>query len=207
MNVAGKINREGIAASPRLTRVRTAFMKFKGLPTAIACLCIAPALFGQHDTHAALTPSAKRKPAPAFQLVTAAGAKTQISGYRGKVVLLNFWATECGGCVLEIPSFIQLEKTYKDKGFTAIGVSMDISYESLKDASQAWARVRPFMAKHGVNYTIAMGDDAISKAYSLNQFPDTYLIDKSGRIAVSYVGLVVNKDNVETNIKSLLAEQ
>jgi peroxiredoxin len=63
------------------------------------------------------------------------------------------------------------------------------------------------MAKHGVNYTIAMGDDATSKAYALNEFPDTYLIDKSGRIAVAYVGMVVNKDNVATNIKSLLSEQ
>jgi len=169
--------------------------------------CITPALFGQHDVHAAPIPSASRKPAPAFQLVTEAGAKIRISDYRGRVVLLNFWATECGGCVLEIPSFIELEKAYKDKGFTAIGVSMDVSYESLKDANEAWGRVRPFMAKHGVNYTIAMGDDAISKAYSLDAFPATYLIDKSGRIAVAYVGVLVNRDSVATNIKSLLSEQ
>ena len=67
--------------------------------------------------------------------------------------------------------------------------------------------MRPFIAKHGVNYTIAMGDDAISKAYALNMFPATYLIDKSGKIAVAYVGVVVNKDNVATNIKSLLSER
>jgi thiol-disulfide isomerase/thioredoxin len=51
--------------------------------------------------------------------------------------LLDFWATDCGGCVREIPSFIELEKEYKDNGFTAVGVSMDISYESLKDANEA----------------------------------------------------------------------
>jgi thiol-disulfide isomerase/thioredoxin len=131
----------------------------------------------------------------------------QIPDSRGKVVLLNFWATDCGGCVLEIPSVIELEKAYKDKGFTAVGVSMDISYESLKDANEAWGRVRPFIAKHGVNYPIAMGDDEISKAYALNAFPATYLIDKSGKIAVAYVGVVINKDNVATNIKSLLLER
>jgi peroxiredoxin len=109
--------------------------------------------------------------------------------------------------VLEIPSFIEFEKAYKDKGFTAVGVSMDISYESLKDANEAWGRVRPFIQKHGINYPIAMGDDAISKAYALNSFPATYLIDKSGKIAVAYVGVVINKDNVATNIKSLLSEQ
>jgi peroxiredoxin len=84
---------------------------------------------------------------------------------------------------------------------------MDISYESLRDANEAWGRVRPFIAKHGVNYPIAMGDDAISKAYALNAFPATYLIDKSGKIAVAYVGVVINKDNVTTNIKSLLSER
>ncbi len=169
--------------------------------------CIIPTLFGQQDVHAALISAANRKPAPTFQLVTDSGRKIRTSDYRGKVVLLNFWATECGGCVLEIPSFIEIEKAYKDKGFSAIGVSMDILYESLKDANEAWAKVRPFMAKRGINYTIAMGDDAISKAYALNAFPATYLIDKSGRIAVAYVGVVVNKDNVATNIKHLLSEQ
>jgi peroxiredoxin len=166
-----------------------------------------PALFGQQDVHAALTRAANRKLAPAFQLVTEDGTKMQLSDYQGKVVLLNFWATDCGGCVLEIPSFIELEKAYKDKGFTAVGISMDISYESLKDANEAWRRVRPFIAKHGVNYPIAMGDDEISKAYALNAFPATYLIDKSGKIAVAYVGVVINKDNVATNIKSLLSER
>ena len=121
----------------------------------------------------------------------------RISGYRGKVVLLDFWATDCGGCVLEIPSFIELERAYKDKGFTAVGVSMDISYESLKDANEAWSRVRPFMATHGINYPIAMGDDAISRDYALNAFPATFPIDKSGRIAVAYVGVVVDKDMLQ----------
>ena len=84
---------------------------------------------------------------------------------------------------------------------------MDISYEGLKDANEAWGRVTPFIAKHGVNYPIVMGDDAISRAYSLNAFPATYLIDKSGRVAISYVGVLINKDNVATNVKSLLSER
>ncbi len=109
--------------------------------------------------------------------------------------------------MLEIPSFIEIEKEYKDKGFIAIGVSMDILYESLKDTDEAWGRVRPFIAKRGINYTIAMGDDAISKAYALNAFPATYLISKSGWSAVAYVGVIINKDNVATNIKSLLSER
>ena len=64
-----------------------------------------------------------------------------------------------------------------------------------------------FIAKQGVNYPIAMGDDAISKAYALNAFPATYLIDKSGKVAISYVGVLINKDTVATNVKSLLSER
>jgi peroxiredoxin len=181
--------------------------KIAGFVIFLVWTCIVPPSFGQQDVHAALIPLANRKSAPAFQLVAEDGSKIQISDYRGKVVLLNFWATDCGGCVLEIPSIIELEKTYKGKGFTAVGVSMDISYENLKDANEAWGRVRPFMAKHGVNYPIAMGDDAISRAYSLNAFPATYLIDKSGKIAASYVGVLINKDTVATNVNSLLSER
>jgi peroxiredoxin len=169
--------------------------------------CTTPALLGQHDIHAQLTPSANRKPAPAFQLLAEDGTKMKISDYRGKVVLLNFWATDCGGCVIEIPSIIEIQEANKDRGFTTVGVSMDISYESLKDANEAWGRVRPFIAKHGVNYPIAMGDDAVSRAYTLNALPATYLIDKSGKIAVAYVGVLINRDNVATNINRLLSER
>ena len=121
--------------------------------------------------------------------------------------MLNFWATDCGGCVPEIPSFIDIQKSHKEKRFTAVGVAMDISYEGLKDSDEAWVRVRPFMAKKGINYRIAMGDDPICKAYALNAYPATYLIDKSGRVAVAYVGAVVDKGSVETNIKGLMLER
>ncbi|HTZ59850.1 MAG TPA: TlpA disulfide reductase family protein [Acidobacteriaceae bacterium] len=169
--------------------------------------CVVPALFGQQNVHAGLTSPPNRKPAPPFQLVGAEGRIVRLADYRGKVVAVNFWATDCGGCVLEIPSFIELEKAYKDKNFTTLGVSMDISYEGLKDANEAWARVRPFMAKKGINYPIVMGDDAVSKSYALNAFPATYLVDKSGKIAAAYVGVLINKDNVAANIRSLLSEQ
>jgi peroxiredoxin len=168
---------------------------------------LTPAVVGQQDIHATPMPLESRKQAPDFQLGTADGTKVRLSDYRGKVVLVNFWATGCGGCVLEIPSFIEIVKNYKDTGFTAVGVSMDMSYEGRKSAEDAWTSVRPFMKKYGMNYTIAMGDDETLSAYGLTSLPATFLIDKSGRVAVAYVGVVINKDNVAANIKSLLAEQ
>jgi peroxiredoxin len=151
----------------------------------------------------ALVPAASRKPAPRFDLVDETGRRKRLSSYRGKVVLLNFWATSCGGCILEIPSFIAVESTYGPKGFTAVGVAMDIPYDNLKNADQAWQKVRPFIRSHKVNYPILMGGQPILKEYRLTAFPDTYLIDKSGRVAAVYVG-VVNKD--AANIQALLSE-
>jgi peroxiredoxin len=174
---------------------------------ALLLFASAPArLFGQQGGHASLIPPANRKPAPSFDLMSDTGKKIPLSDYRGKVVLLNFWATDCGGCVLEIPSFIALQSAYRDKGFTAVGISMDVFYEDLKNADEAWSRVRPFAASHKMNYPILMGDQAVSNDYALKAYPATYLIDKSGRIAAQYVGELVNKDNAEANLKKLLSE-
>lgn len=165
-----------------------------------------PALMAQQDVHATLITANDRKPAPAFDLANATGKKVRISDYRGKVVLLNFWATDCGGCILEIPSFISIQASHQDRPFTAIGVSMDIFYEDLKNADEAWRKVTPFVSSHKMNYPILMGDQSVSDAYGLKAFPATYLIDKSGRIAATYVG-VVSKDNVEANVGKLLSER
>ena len=75
------------------------------------------------------------------------------------------------GCTVNKPSYVL--GFCVQKGFTAVGVSMDISYESLKDANETSGRVRPCVAEKGINYPIAMGDDAISKAYALHAFPAT----------------------------------
>ncbi len=176
------------------------------LLTSLVLASATPAVFAQQDVHAALIAANDRKPAPAFDLANATGKKVQVSDYRGKVVLLNFWATDCGGCILEIPSFISIQATHQDKAFTAVGISMDIFYEDLKNADEAWGKVTPFVSSHKINYPILMGDQSVSDAYELHAFPATYLIDKSGRIAATYVG-VVSKDNVEANVDKLLSEQ
>jgi len=82
---------------------------------------------------------------------------------------------------------------------------MDISYESLKNAQEAWTRVRPFVQSHRINYPILMGDDEVTKLYDIQALPVTHLIDASGRIAATYVG-IVDKNDVEANIKTLVKE-
>jgi peroxiredoxin len=146
-----------------------------------------------------------RKPAPDFRLEDAAGKIVRLSNYRGKVVLLDFWATECGGCVREIPWFIDLARAYRKKGLAVTGVSVDILYEDLKDSQEAWRRVKPFVQAHQVNYPVLMGDDRVTKPYDIQALPATYLIDKRGRIAATYIGLV-DKENLEANIQAVLKE-
>jgi peroxiredoxin len=165
-----------------------------------------PTPAAEHAVRATIKASGERKPAPAFQLADASNHAVPLSRYRGNVVLLDFWATECGGCKVEIPWFMEFQKTYKPKRFEVVGVSMDIPYESLKDSAAAWKLVKPFVQTHQVNYSILMGDDDVTKLYAITALPVTYLIDRRGGIAAEYKGLV-DKDDVERNIRILLDER
>jgi peroxiredoxin len=134
---------------------------------------------------AVIKPSAERTAAPAFRLANGSSRLQSLSSYRGKIVLLDFWATECGGCKVEIPWFMEFARQYKSGGLEVVGISEDIPYEGLKDASEGWSRVKPFIE---------------------TSLPVTYLIDRQGRIAAEYVGLV-DKDDVERNVRVLLKER
>jgi peroxiredoxin len=161
---------------------------------------------GQQGAHAAVLPPASRHAAPAFRLADVSGTDKQATDYRGKVVLLNFWATACGGCQLEIPWLIELESAHKSDSFTVVGVSMDTSYEGSRSADEAWSKVKPFVQEHKLNYPVLMGDAALITSYKLGAVPATCLIDKQGRIAAIYSG-VADKSDVTSNIEKLLAEQ
>lgn len=168
-------------------------------------LSSAPALFAQRDVHAALIAPADRKLAPSVQLKSDTGQATRLSDYKGKVVLLNFWASDCGGCILELPSIIDIQTTNKNKAFTVVGIAMDIPYEELKSEQIAWSKVKPFMAKSKINYPVLMGLPTTFNTFGLNALPDTLLLDKNGKIAAVYVG-IVSKENAEANINKLLLE-
>jgi peroxiredoxin len=158
------------------------------------------------DVRVAVEPQSARKPAPDFVLLDASGKPVPLSRFKGKPLLLDLWATKCGGCIKEIPSFIEIHHAYADRGLVVVGISMDILYEGLKGPAEAWSLVNPFVEAHKVDYPILMGDDGITRRYSVRALPVTYLIDRRGRIAATYVG-IVDRANIEANIKTLLAER
>jgi peroxiredoxin len=155
---------------------------------------------------AVITPVHERRPAPAFRLTDGSNKAVALSQYRGKIVLLDFWATECGGCKVEIPWFMEFQKSYRTDGFEALGMSMEVQYERLRNAEEGWSRVKPWLRAHPVNYPVVMADDGAMNAYGIKALPATFLIDREGRIAAEYPGLV-DKDDIERNIKTLLRER
>ena len=145
---------------------------------------------------AAVKSEKDRKTAPDFTLKDANGAAAKLSDYKGKVVLLDFWATWCGPCKVEIPWFIEFEQTYKDQGFAVLGVSMD---------EEGWAAVKPYIQERKLNYRVMLGNDQVGQLYGgLDSLPTTLLIDRSGKIAKVHIGLETGKDGFQNEIKSLL---
>jgi len=161
-------------------------------------LLVCAAAAAQPNLRAPLYPENQRKPAPAFALQDNAGKTVRISDYRGQVVVLDFWATWCTGCKQEIPWFSEFQKTYGAQGFAVVGVSMD---------EEGWKVLKPFLAEHKVPYEMLLGDDPMAKRYEIANLPDTFLIDRQGRIAAAYKEALVDRGNLESNIKVLLAER
>jgi peroxiredoxin len=142
-----------------------------------------------------IKPSA-RKPAPDFSLPGRDGKPVRLSSQKGKVVLLDFWATWCAGCKIEIPWFIEFDKAYRAKGLMSIGVSMD---------DEGWKTIEPYLKKNPISYTIVAGNFEASDPYGVTALPVTVLIDRAGRVAAKHVG-VVQKRAFEAELKQLLAE-
>jgi peroxiredoxin len=160
----------------------------------------------QQTTRATVRIVKDRPAAPSFGLADASGKLVHLTDFRGKPVVLNLWATDCGGCRAELPTFVEVSQRYKGPGLTVLGVSMDIMYADLKNATEGWARVKPFVAAHGMKYPILLDDGSVEKVFHVTALPATYLIDRAGRIAATYIG-VVDSTDLEANIRTILAER
>lgn len=167
-----------------------------GLAAAMALLLAGCAT--DRAAKAAVKPEAQRKLAPDFQLKDANGHTVKLSDYKGKVVLLNFWATWCGPCKIEIPWFVDFEQRYKDRGFAVLGVSMD---------EDGWETVKPYIEEKRVNYRVVIGNDETATLYGgVESLPTSFIIDKQGKIAGVHVGLV-SKSVYQTEIEQLLSNK
>ena len=177
------------------TRIRA---RLVGAPALLLALAGAGTVVGQPPVRAILRPASERKAAPQLALKDGSGKTISLSDYRGKVVLLDFWATWCTGCKMEIPWFSEFQKAYGAQGFAVVGVSMDES---------GWSVVNPFLAETHVPYPILLGDDPAAQRFGIQSLPDTFLIDRQLRVAAAYRAGLVDKNNVEANIKALLSQR
>lgn len=133
--------------------------------------------------------------APDFTLQTLDGRKVKLSDYRGKAVLLNFWATWCGPCKVEIPWFMDLEKQYGPQGLVIVGVAMD---------DDGKAPVTKFAKEMNIDYTVLLGNDDVADQYGgVEGLPTTFYLDREGRIVKKVAGLVSHSE-IEDGIKEAL---
>jgi peroxiredoxin len=136
------------------------------------------------------------QPTPEFSLKDGNGQTVHIADYKGKVVLLDFWATWCGPCKVEIPWFIDFEREFKDQGFAVLGVSMD---------EDGWTVIKPYVKDRQMNYRILLGDDKVSTSYGgLDALPTTLLISREGKIASVHEGVSMGKEEFKNAIAQLL---
>jgi cytochrome c biogenesis protein CcmG/thiol:disulfide interchange protein DsbE len=163
---------------------------------AFLALAAAVAASAQPTVRAELQPAPKRPTAAEFALRDAAGKMANLKQYRGKILLLDFWATWCTGCKQEIPWFVAMQQKFGTDKFAVVGVSLD---------DGGWPVLKPFLEHAPIPYRILLGNDATAKSYGIGSMPDTFLIDRQGKIAASYRAGLVDKDNVETNVAALLA--
>jgi peroxiredoxin len=133
--------------------------------------------------------------APEFELTSLEGKQVKLSDYRGKAVLLNFWATYCAPCKIEMPWFEELQKQYGAQGLVVLGIAMD---DVGKD------ELGKFAKEVGASYTILIGKEAVGEAYGGVQFlPSTFYIDRQGKVVDHVFGLVSHSE-IEDNIKKAL---
>jgi len=144
----------------------------------------------------AITAPDTRKIAPDFNLRDSRGTSITLSHFKGKVILLDFWATWCTGCKVEIPWYMEFQSKYKHGGLSVIGVSMD---------EDGWKSVKPFLKEHPISYSVVVGNPDLAKLYGVDSMPMTLLIDRNGEIAASHVGMV-EKNAFEGEIQILLKE-
>ena len=133
--------------------------------------------------------------APEFELADLSGKRVRLSDFKGKVVILDFWATWCGPCRVEIPHFVRLQSKYRAQGLAIVGLSLD------DDGAKS---VRPFVEDHDVNYTMLLANKDTANLYGgIVGIPTTFVLDRQGRIVKKFIG-VMPPETFEETVRPLL---
>ncbi len=146
---------------------------------------------------AARAASADGMPAiPEFSIESMDGGSVTNADIEGRVVLVNFWATWCGPCKIEMPWFVDFQRKFKDRGFTVLAISLD---------EGGWDPVREFAQDHDFNFPVLLGDDAVSEDFGgIYVLPTTWIVSRQGKVVFTHQGLVA-KAKYEEEIEALLA--
>jgi thiol-disulfide isomerase/thioredoxin len=153
---------------------------------------------GKDDDGASIeTPKMQGKQAPDFTLVDLDGKKVSLSDFKGRPVLVNFWATWCGPCKVEMPWFEEFRKQYSGQGLEILGLADDVDAGKDKIAKAA--------QQTGVTYPILLTDGKVQQAYGgLDVLPVSFYVDRTGKVMLQTAGLG-SKERLEANIKKLIA--
>lgn len=180
-------------------RVRFALMSMKRF--SICCLRLAFALAAGtpwalvHAAPAEVAATPEKAKAPDWELTDLEGQPLRSSDFKGKVLVVDFWATWCAPCVSEIPGYIELQKKYEAQGLAFVGLSLDAGGPDV---------VRKFVKAHKVNYPVGLAGDQVQAAFGgFEAIPTTFVIGRDGRIAYKKTG-AMKKSEFEEILKPLL---
>ena len=149
------------------------------------------------------------KEAPAFALDDLSGKKVSLASYRGKALLINFWATWCGPCQVETPWLVELRNKYAAQGFEVLGVDTegdDLEANDKAGWAKAEANANKFVTEMKVNYPVLLDGDSISRDYGgLDDLPTSFFVDRNGKVVAAQVGLT-SESEIEGNIEKALRQ-
>ena len=159
------------------------------------CKAVTAAWLAYNETSKATTPAG---PLPDFELENIAGGVTKTADLKGKVLVVDFWATWCGPCIAEIPKFIKMTNEFKGRDVQIVGITVESPHEDIK----------PKVKEIGMNYTVLVGNDAVQEGFGgLIGFPTTFVVTKDWKIYKKYMGALPDKDaRIKKDIEKLLAE-
>jgi thiol-disulfide isomerase/thioredoxin len=148
------------------------------------------------------------KPAPAFALSDLSGKKVSLANYKGKAVMLNFWATWCAPCRIETPWIVELRQKYAAQGFEVLGIDTegdDLEKNDKAGWAKATAAANKFVTQEEIPYPVLLDGDSLSRAYGgLDDLPTSFFVDRKGVVVAAQVGLTSEQD-IESKIQKSLS--